>query len=349
MSDRFRTLLKKVGSGTHTSAALTREEAAEALRMMLQQEATPVQVGAFLIAHRIRRPTGEELAGMLDVYAELGPHLTNAVRPPMILTHPYDGRSRTVPMAILTGLILSAAGVPTILHGGDRMPTKEGICLHEIWQQLGINWEGISLIRMQEIFQTTDLGFIHLPTHFPLAMNLVGPRREIGKRPPIATLELMWSPYLGDATIACGYVHPPTESMFRTALELRNQRQFITVKGLEGSCDLPRDRTCIIGINRPSIDNPETSIFERLLLHPHDYGYGGKEVPLNSLDELINNIKAVLEGEPGELMQAAIWNGGFYLWCAGVCADIETGLKHAQELLTQGMVAQKLEAIANSL
>ena len=66
MSDRFREFLRQVGSGTHTSEALSRSQAAEAMKLMLLQEATPAQIGAFLIAHRIRRPTGEELAGMLD-------------------------------------------------------------------------------------------------------------------------------------------------------------------------------------------------------------------------------------------------------------------------------------------
>ncbi len=66
MSDRFRELLKKVGSGQHTKKDLTRSEAATATQMMLQQEATPAQIGAFMIAHRIKRPTGIELAGMLD-------------------------------------------------------------------------------------------------------------------------------------------------------------------------------------------------------------------------------------------------------------------------------------------
>ena len=75
MSQVFRELLKKVGSGVHTSQSLTRQEAAIATRMMLQQEATPAQIGAFMIAHRIRRPTPTELAGMLDAYNELGPKL----------------------------------------------------------------------------------------------------------------------------------------------------------------------------------------------------------------------------------------------------------------------------------
>jgi anthranilate phosphoribosyltransferase len=75
MSNKFRDLLKKVGSGNHTSESLSRAEAADATRMMLLGEATPAQIGAFMIAHRIKRPTGEELAGMLDSYEELGPKL----------------------------------------------------------------------------------------------------------------------------------------------------------------------------------------------------------------------------------------------------------------------------------
>jgi anthranilate phosphoribosyltransferase len=69
MSQAFRELLKKVGSGTHTSEHLTREEAATATRMILEQEATPIQIGAFLIAHRIKRPTGTELAGSHRIIA----------------------------------------------------------------------------------------------------------------------------------------------------------------------------------------------------------------------------------------------------------------------------------------
>jgi anthranilate phosphoribosyltransferase len=68
-------LLRKIGSGIHTGENLTRSEAAAATRMMLLQEATAAQIGAFMISHRIKRPTGEELAGMLDAYENWGPFL----------------------------------------------------------------------------------------------------------------------------------------------------------------------------------------------------------------------------------------------------------------------------------
>jgi anthranilate phosphoribosyltransferase len=343
MSKEFRELLKKIGSGPHTGENLTRAEAAAATRMMLQQEATPAQMGAFMIAHRIKRPTGEELAGMLDAYDELGPKLQPSPRhqmPATILGIPYDGRSRTAPISPLTVLILTAAGVPVVLHGGDRMPTKHGIALVEIWQGLGVDWTKLSLSQTQQVFETTGLGLVYLPQHFPMAQGLVSYRDEIGKRPPFSTMELIWCPYAGDAHLIAGYVHPPTENMFRSAIALRETPQYLTtIKGLEGSCDLPRDRTAIIGVVKPEAE------FERLLLAHHDYGFSNINPPLDSTEVLIEQIQSVLQGAASEIMQSALWNGGFYLWHSGICPDMNSGIAEAKSLLNSGKATEKLQEI----
>lgn len=343
MSDAFRELLRKVGSGSHTSEHLTRAESARATQLMLRQEATPAQIGAFMIAHRIKRPTGEELAGILDAYDQLGGKLApiSASYRPIVMGIPYDGRTRTAPIAPLTALILTAAGCPVILHGGRRMPTKEGLPLVEIWQGLGVDWTRLGGAQVQQVFAQTRLGFVYLPTFFSLAEGLVPYREQIGKRPPFATAELFWCPYAGEALVTAGFVHPPTEDMAHAAFTLRGSQPFLTIKGLEGSCDLPRDRTCIVGIHQPNRE-PD---FERLLLHPRDYGFAGTDVPLASSAELIAQMQTVLEGQPGELMDSAIWNGGFYLWKGGVCPDLEAGFAAAKEILTSGKAARRLAEI----
>ncbi len=348
MSNAFRDLLRKVGSGVHTGENLNRAEAATATRMMLLQEATPAQIGAFLIAHRIKRPTGEELAGMLDAYDELGPKLQPIDSPrPVILGIPYDGRERTAPISPLTALLLVAVGQPVVMHGSDRMPTKYGVPLVEIWQGLGVDWTGLSLTQTQQVFEITGTGFVYLPQHFPLAQGIFEYRDQIGKRPPFATMELIWCPYAGDAQIISGFVHPPTEIMFQVAFAIRGTRNFTTVKGLEGSCDLPRDRTTIIGMSSP--DTPHDTLIapvERLHLVPREYGFTTKNVPLGSTPQLVEDIQSVLQGQPSELMQSALWNGGFYLWRSGVCPDMRSGIAKAEALLTGGQVKQKLQEIA---
>ncbi len=343
MSDQFREFIQKIGSGPHTGKSLTREEAHLAMEMMLEQTATPAQIGAFLIAHRIKRPTGAELAGMLDAYAKIGPGLQPVAshgRSPVIFGIPYDGRSRTTPVSPLVTLILTAAGIPVILHGGDRMPTKYGIPLIEIWQEWGIDWTKVSLDRLQSIFATSGLGFIYTPTHFPLAAGLTPYRDQIGKRPPIATLELMWCPYAGDAHLIFGYVHPPTEQMALVAAGLRGTPSKITtVKGLEGSSDLPRDRAVIIGVHQPDRE------LERIFLHHYDYGLSNINPPLLPTPELMANFATVLQAQPSELLNSVLWNAGFYLWHCGMSQDMTAGMKLARELLNSGAVSQQLAKV----
>lgn len=345
MSDEFRELLKKVGSGTHTSDNLTREESASAMGMILQQEATPAQIGAFLIAHRIKRPTPTELAGMLDAYRELGPKLPAIDGPVVIFGNPYDGRSRTAPVTPIVSLILAASGIPVILHGGDSMPTKYGIPLIKIWKGLGVNFSNLSLTKIEHLLKTTGIGFIYLPYHFPLAHYLTPYRDEIGKRPPIATLELIWPPYEGKAHLVAGFVHPPTEERFRNTFKILGVEDFTTVKGLEGSCDLACSRTAIIGLGNPE----EEFGFKRLTLNPHDYDFAGKDVELESLQKLIEQLQAVIEGKSSDLMKASIWNGGFYLWRFGVCANLSQGFAEAERLLTTGKVKAKLTELQNAI
>jgi anthranilate phosphoribosyltransferase len=350
MSNAFRELLRTIGSGVHTGANLTRSEAAAATRMMLLQEATPAQIGAFMISHRIKRPTGEELAGMLDAYEELGPKLAYpnreagfSVSSVAVFGVPYDGRSRTAPISPLTALILASAGVPALMHGGDTMPTKEGIPLIDIWRGLGVDWTKLALEKVQQVFDSTGLGFVYIPRHFPQAAALVPYRREIGKRPPFCTMELIWCPCAGDVHLISGYVHPPTESMFIQALELQGIYNYTTVKGLEGSCDLPRDRTAIIGIAKPGLP------FERVLLAHGNYGFSNTNPAFESASELFKQMQEVLMGKPSELMQSAIWNGGFYLWRCGVCSDLDSGFIKAESLLSSGQVVQKLEEVSKAM
>jgi anthranilate phosphoribosyltransferase len=340
MTNKFREFIQKVGSGSHTSENLTRAEAATATKMMLLGEATPAQIGAFLIAHRIKRPTGAELAGMLDTYNEIGPKLPSIAKPVIVLGIPYDGRTRTAPINIITALLLASARQPVIMHGGDRLPTKYGLPLIEIWQGLGIDWTGLSFAQTQQVFEETGIGFIYTPKHFPLNQTLWEYREQLGKRPPLATMELIWCPYAGEAHIIAGFVHPPTEAMFQEALGLREVTKYTFIKGLEGSCDLPRDRTAIIGLS-----SSNSAELTRLQLAPREYGFIPKNVPLTTTEELIKDIQGVLTGNSSELRQTALWNGGFYLWRSGICPDMQTGIDKAAELISTGLLTNKLQAI----
>ncbi|WP_246199078.1 anthranilate phosphoribosyltransferase family protein [Sodalinema gerasimenkoae] len=345
MSYKFRPFIQAVGSGPHTGKNLSREDAAQAMAMMLSSEATPAQIGAFLIAHRIQRPRGEELAGFLDACDRHAKKLPAIDRLVTVLGCPYDGRSRTAPVTIITALGLAVEGVPCLTHGSGRMPTKYGVPLIDIWQGLGVDWTKLERDRLSTLLGHHDISFYYQPNFFPAAEQLVTYRDQLGKRPPVATMELMWTPYEGNVHLVCGFVHPPTEGLFQTALNLRQQTCFTTVKGLEGSCDLPRSRPAIIGqFGQPGEDNSNPT-WERLHLHPIEYDLGGSDAPLESESEYIEMLQRTLAGDNTPITPAAIWNLGFYLWRCGVCDGLQQGLTQAEQNLSQGRLMRKVQEL----
>ncbi|KEF41487.1 MAG: anthranilate phosphoribosyltransferase [Cyanobium sp. CACIAM 14] len=322
---RFRELIGKVGSGEHTSTGLERNEAREAMELMLGGTLPGAQLAAFLIAHRIRRPTPPELTGMLEAYRARGPVLETPGRRPLCFSVPYDGRGRTAPLLPLLALCLASADQPVVLHGGDPMPVKYGVTLAELFAALGIEWRGLSLGEVQQRLDRHGLALTHQPDHFPAAEALVEVRDLIGKRPPVASLELLWTPHRGPHRLVSGFVHPPTEARAWEALAGIGETDILTIKGLEGSTDLPTTRA---GITARVRDGE----VERLLLHPRDHGISAAEVSWNGLAHWREQALEALRGE-GPLAEPLLWNLGAQLFLADRFTDLPAALDQARALL----------------
>ncbi len=335
--EQFKSYLRKIGSGEKTSNGLTRLESADAMKLILESKATPAQIGAFMIAHRIRRPEPQELAGMIDTYLELGPKLKSkeGQTAPLCFGIPFDGRSKTAPIYPLTALILLTKQQPVVLQGGQRMPVKYGITTTELFSMLGLELKGLTKKNLQKYFDATGLAVIHQPDHFPKADRLISYRDEIGKRPPIASMELIWTAHEGKHLLVSGFVHPPTEERAWKALQILAEQNFITIKGLEGSTDLPISRPCITARN-----HTEKPI--RYILHPKKYNLSGKDIPWENLTIWHKQAINALNNK-GLLADSLIWNAAVYLWYAGIANNIDEGIIEAKEVLNSGKALQTLE------
>ena len=337
--DDFKFYLKKIGSGQSTGKSLTREESAQAMKLILKEQATPAQIGGFMIAHRIRRPIPEELAGMIDTYLELGPTIRspNNQRQPIFLGMPFDGRKKTSPIYPLTTLLLLTQKQPVVLHGGSRMPVKYGITTNELFQALGMNLSGLSIEQLQDFFNHNALALMYQPDHFTLADNLIPYRDEIGKRPPIASMELIWTCHQGKHLHISGYVHTPTEERHWKTLELIGEKNIVTIKGLEGGIDLSISRSSIIG----QYKNQKGT---RQVIHPKNYDCSGKDIEWSDTEDWKKLALQALNGE-GPLARALKWNAGVYFFYAGISSDIKEGIIKAEEILNTALATKYLEKL----
>ncbi len=338
-TELFKYYLRKIGSGEGTSKGLSRLESSEALKLILNSKATPAQIGAFMIAHRIRRPEPQELVGMLDTYKELGPILQSKEEQlrPICFGMPFDGRSKTSPLYPLTTLVLLANNQPVILHGGERMPIKYGVTTQELFKALGVNLSGLSINQVQSGFYQNNFALIHQPDHFPLANSLISYRDQIGKRPPIASMELLWTAHQGEHLLVSGFVHPPTEDRAWKSLELAGEENTITIKGLEGSTDLPISRACITS-------HMNQGKRERLILYPRDYDCYGQDPTWEGLDLWKNNALNALKNQ-GPFVKSLHWNAGTFLWLSGTTKTLQDGINQSKESIESGIVERILSTL----
>ncbi len=344
---RCRELIAALGSGERSGRALSRAEAGEALDLLLDGRCTDAQAGAFLIAHRLRRPEPQELAGLLDTYRQRGPRLAATPRRVLSFGVPFDGRSRSAPLLPLVALLLVTAGVGVVLHGGGPMPVKYGFTTAEALAALGLDRRGLPWDEVNRRFAQEGLALLHQPAHFPAAERLLPVREQIGKRPPIATLELLWSCHDGPHLQVSGFVHAPTERLARLALAATGQDELLLIKGMEGGVELPTNRVAIAS-HRQAGAGGEGGDSERLILRARDHGLGAPEVPLESVAQWQRQALDALAAT-GPLRPGLIWNGGFLLWRAGISDSLQEGLTRAERLLEDGAVERQRRRLADAL
>ena len=347
MSKVFREFVMKIGSGRLTGRDLSREEACRATVMLLNQEGTPAQMGAFLIAHRIKRPTSDELAGILDAFDQLARPFTISAgaRAPLVLSSPYDGQDRLGNVTPITALVCSSLGQGIVLHGSTDMPPKHGLTSFDILASLGID-----LFRdretLTEQYREMALGWVYLPAHFPEAYALQTLRDELGKRPPLATAELFWNP-VGVGLSLIGYTHRETITLAVATATERGVRELAMVRGVQGSINCTAFHPNLGVRWQQGMSTPET-----FRLVAADYALGDDDFAMlgdgQDLERLRSLSIATLEGQETPLRRAAIFSSAFALAQAGFSSSLEEAIVLTTRALDTGLARQQLEKLRSA-
>jgi anthranilate phosphoribosyltransferase len=172
--EAFKPLIAKVAAG----AALTRAEAAAAFDAMLSGEVTPSQMGAFLMALRVRGESVDEITGAVE--AMRAKMLTvKAPRDAIDIVGTGGDNSGSYNISTLASILTAACGVPVAKHGNRAASSKAGAA--DTLGMLGVKI-GLSPEAVERCIELAGVGFMMAPSHHA-AMRHVGPTRvELGTR-----------------------------------------------------------------------------------------------------------------------------------------------------------------------
>ncbi len=201
-------LIKEIGRGAHGARALSREVAGALYAAMLEARVSDVELGAILIAYRIKGETPDELAGMLSAaHQHLTPIQAPAGRGRPVSIPSYNGARKQANLTPLLALLLARRGVPVIVQGVRADSGR--VTSAQIFAAMGIAAAPSSDAAAQAL-QRDNLAFVPIDVLSPALTRLLQLRSVLGVRNSTHTLVKLLNPFTdANAVRLVNYTHPP--------------------------------------------------------------------------------------------------------------------------------------------
>ncbi len=316
--------------------SLTTAEAREVMEEIMGGQATPAQLGAFLVALRLKGETVDEVVGLAETMRRHA--LRVPTSGPVADTCGTGGdHSGTFNISTTAAFVLAAAGVPVAKHGNRGMSSHCGSA--DVLEALGVN---IALSPEQAAACLADVGiaFLFAPLYHPAMKHAAGPRREIGVRTVFNLLGPLTNP-AGAAYQVLGVPQPEAVELLARALQRLGTRHSLVVHSQDGLDELSLSAPTLICEVTPDQVRTYTVTPEEVGLcrAPREAVRGG------SAAENAEVIRRVLAGEPGPARDIVLLNSAAALLASEQVSDLRSGVRLAAEIIDSGAAQAKLEQL----
>lgn len=316
-------------------AALTRDEARQAFEILMSGEATPSQIGGFLMALRVRGETVDEIVGAVTTMrAKMLP--VEAPEDAIDIVGTGGDGTGTYNISTLAALIVAGAGVPVAKHGNRALSSKSGAA--DSLAALGVNLD-IEPKLISRCIREAGVGFMFAQLHHS-AMRHVGPSRvELGTRTIFNLLGPLSNP-AGVRRQLLGVFAPQWVVPLAEVLKDMGSESVWVVHG-DGLDEITTTGKTSVA----ALENGKIRTFE---LSPQDFGVEACVLAdIKGGDGAVNAaaLRAVLGGARNAYRDIALANAAASLVIAGKAETLHDGMRIATDALDSGRTAAALEAL----
>jgi anthranilate phosphoribosyltransferase len=316
---------------------LTKDEAREVMNEVMRGEATPAQIGGFLVALRLKGETADEIAGCAEA---MRAHVL-AVRPKredLVDTAGTGGDGAgTFNISTAAALVAAAAGAAVAKHGNRAVSSSSGSA--DVLEALGFELE-LPAERIARSIDELGFGFLFAPSHHPAMRHAAPVRRELAARTVFNVLGPLTNPAGAGAQVVGVYAPELVPTIAAVLARLGARRAFV-VHGAGGIDELspagPNLVCEVVGgkVRRREIDPRDFGVFR---CRPRDLAGG-------SPAENAATIREIVAGAPGPKREAVLLNAGGAIAAGGHARDLEEGYRLAGEAVDSGAAGTRLDEL----
>jgi anthranilate phosphoribosyltransferase len=316
---------------------LTRAEAREAMNTIMSGEATPAQIGGFLVALRLKGETADEIAGCAEAMRD---HVL-PVRPrreDLVDTAGTGGDGgRTFNISTAAALVAAAAGAGVAKHGNRAVSSASGSA--DVLEALGFSLE-LPPDRIAQSIDELGFGFLFAPTHHPAMKHAAPVRKELAARTVFNVLGPLTNPAGARAQVVGVYSPDLVRTLAEVLAALGARRAFVVHGGggIDELSPVGPNLVCEVvdgGVRDREIDPLELGVAR----------CAPEELRGGSPEENAQAIRDVFAGADGGRRDAILLNAAGAIAAGGHAEDLREGLDLARKAVDSGTAAERLEAL----
>ncbi|MFP6888254.1 MAG: anthranilate phosphoribosyltransferase [Nitrospinota bacterium] len=319
--------------GLHLSA----DEAEKIMDQIMTGEATPAQIGGYLVALRMAGETPEEIAGSVrSMRAKVTPVKTK--HPLLVDTCGTGGDgSQTFNISTTAAFVVAGSGQPVAKHGNRSVSSKSGSA--DVLKALGVNIE-ISPEQVGHCLDEVGFGFLFAPSLHGAMKHAIGPRRELAMR----SIFNIMGPLTNPAGAQCqlvGVYAPQLTELAANVLGQLGAKRALVVHGRDGM-----DEITLVGATHVSEwDGSEVKTYD---VRPEDAGLSSaksRDIVGGSPEDNAKILRSILAGDKGPPRDVVLLNASAALMAAGKADTLRDGVGIAAESIDSGKASQALDRL----
>jgi anthranilate phosphoribosyltransferase len=332
--ERFRPFISRVADGR----PLTREEATDAFGIIMSGEATAAQIGAFLMALRVRGEAVDEIAAAVSVMrAKMTPVKAPVDAVDVVGTGGDNAGSYNI--STCAAFIVAGAGVPVAKHGNRALSSKSGAA--DVLKALGVNID-LAPAEISRCIREAGIGFMFAPNHHA-AMKHVGPARaELGIRTIFNILGPLSNPAGVTRQMVGVFSRAWVEPIANALVALGTSHSWV-VHGSDGMDE-------ITGTGHTYVAEVKGGHVRHFKIEPGQFGLDvccAEDLKGGDAEVNASALRRVLDGQRSAYRDVAVLNAAATLVISGRTHDLGEAVRLAQSSVDSGAARARLDDLVD--
>jgi len=329
MQDAIKTVTEKCDLST--------EEMSVTMRLIMTGEATPAQVGGFLIGLRMKGESIEEITAAAGVMRELASKVEVDKKHLVDTCGTGGDASGSFNISTASAIVVAAAGGKVAKHGNRSISSKSGSA--DVLETAGVNLE-ISPQQVAQCVNEIGVGFMFAPLHHSAMKHAIGPRREMAVRTIFNVLGPLTNPAAAPNQVLGVFSKDLVEPLAHVLKRLGSEHVLV-VHAEDGMDEISIASPTFVA----ELKNGEVSSYT---IKPEEF-----LMPVADLEQIrardsahsLEIIKSVFDNADGPAKNIVCMNAGAAIYVAGLTSSLMDGINKAQDAISRGLASEKLQQL----